>query len=284
MTAAAGATAALRRIAGRDEDRRSVRNWVERGARAGFAAKGIVYLVLGGLALRFALGQGGQLTDPHGAVVRLLSTPYGRLLVGAVAVGLAFYAGWRFLEAFADANRRGSDRGGLLARAKYAISGAVYGILAVDAMTLASGTGGGNSANELPSTLLGGVLTRWVAVLVALGLIGYGLTQLRHALKAKLGDQLSVGRVERHAGPWAVLVSRIGIGGRAIVLVAMGFILARRAMTSPRAAAETDTGDSLRLIAALPTGEWLLVAIAAGLMAYGLFQLVEARYRTISPP
>jgi hypothetical protein len=261
-----------------------VRNWVERGARAGFAAKGVVYLVLGGLALRFALGQGGELTDPHGAVARLLSTPYGRLLVGAVTIGLAFYAGWRFLEAFADANHKGSDRKGLIARAKYALSGAVYGILAVDAATLALGTGGGNSAKELPSTLLGGVLTRWVAMLVALGLVVYGVAQLRHALAAKLGDQLSASRVERHAGPWVVLVSRIGMGGRALILMAMGFILGRRAMASPRAAAETDTGDSLRLFAALPTGEWLLVGVAAGLIAYGLFQLVHARYRTISPP
>ena len=261
-----------------------MRQWVERGARAGFAAKGIVYLVLGGLALRFALGQGGQLTDPHGAVARLLSTPYGRLLVGAVAIGLGLYAGWRFLEAFADANNKGSDRGALLARAKSAISGAVYGILAVDAATLALGTGSGNSADDLPSTLLGGMLTRWTAGLVALVLIGYGLTQLRHALAAKLGDQLSASRVERHAGPWVLLVSRIGMAGRAVVLIAMGFILGRRAMASPRTAAETDTGDSLRLIAALPTGEWLLIGIAAGLIAYGLFQLVQARYRTISPP
>ena len=262
-----------------------MRDWVERLARVGFAAKGVVYLVLGGLALRFALGDGGRLTDPHGAVGRMLDTPYGRPIVGVLAAGLALYAGWRFLEAFADTNRKGSDRKAVLARAKSAVSGTVYGVLAVDAGILAFGRRGGTSSSpELPSTLMGGDLAQWAALLVAAGLIGYGAVQFRHALASRLSDQLSASRVERHAGRWVVLISRIGMGGRAVVLAAMGVILGRRAMSSASAAAETDTGDSLRLIAALPTGQWLLIGVAAGLIAYGLFQLVHARYRTITPP
>lgn len=262
-----------------------MREWVERLARVGFAAKGVVYLVLGGLALRFALGEGGRLTDPHGAVAGLLATPYGRPLVGTLAAGLALYAGWRFLEAFADTNRKGSDRKALLARAKSGISGAVYGILAVDAAILVFGSRGGSSSPaDLPSTLVGGTLAQWAALLVAAALIGYGAVQFRHALATRLGDQLSAGRVERHAGRWVVLISRIGLGGRAIVLAAMGVTLGRRALASASAAAATDTGDSLRLIGALPTGEWLLVGVAAGLIAYGIFQLVHARYRRITAP
>lgn len=263
---------------------RSERRWIETLARAGFAAKGIVYLLLGGLSLRVALGTGGRLTDPQGVIAGLLVAPFGRLVVVAVALGLALYAAWRFLEAFADANRKGREPRGLGARGVYALSGAVYAILAIDAATLAFARGTGVDGSDLPATILTSPLTRWAALLVAGALVGYGVLQVRRALSARLSDQLSPGRVERHMGRWAVRVSRVGIAGRAAVLIAMGVVLARRASTSVRAAAQTDTGDSLRLIAALPTGDWLLAAIATGLVAYGIFQLIHARYRTITAP
>ena len=69
-----------------------------------------------------------------------------------------------------------------------------------------------------------------------------------------------------------------------MVLMLMAVVLLRRATTSVAAAARTDTGDSLRLIAALPTGDWLLAGVAAGLIAYGVYNLVMARYRRITPP
>ena len=78
---------------------------VETLARIGFAVKGAVYLILGLLALLAGLGErGGRITDTHGAIATLLGQPFGRLVVGVLALGLALYSGWRFLEAFADAN------------------------------------------------------------------------------------------------------------------------------------------------------------------------------------
>ena len=252
-------------------------------ARVGFAVKGGVFLLLGGLALQFALGNGGQLTDPAGAVEALLRRPYGRPLAAVIAAGLGLYAAWRFLEAFADANDKGSDRGGLMARAEYAVSGAIYSVLAIDAAILAFARPGDGDI-DLPATLTGSVVGRGLAMLVAAGLFGYGVMQLRRAFGAQLSDRLSHGRVERDMGRWPVRISRFGVGGRAVVLMLMGVVLFRRASTSVAAAAGTDTGDSLRLIAAMPTGHWLLAAVAVGLMAYGVFQLLLARYRRIVPP
>jgi hypothetical protein len=252
-------------------------------ARVGFAVKGVLYLLLGGLALQFALGNGGTLTDPTGAVAALMQRPYGRPLAAIMAAGLGFYAAWRFLEAFADANNKGRDRKAISARLEYAFSGAVYTVLAVDAGILAfSQRRDGNV--DLPATLTGSPLAEWLAMLVALGLVAYGGLQLWSAFRAPLSDRISHAQVERQIGGWALQVSRVGVAGRAVVLMLMGVVLLRRSFTSVDAAAQTDTGDSLRLLAALPTGGLLLVAVAAGLMAYGVFQLVHARYRRITPP
>ena len=263
---------------------REQREWVAALARLGFAVKGVLYLLVGGLALRFALGDGGRLTDPHGLIGPLLAAPYGRPLVGSLAVGLAMYAAWRFIEAFADANHRGSDPRGLASRAIYALSGIIYSVLAWDAAALAFARDGGAGGTELPPTILGSELARWAALLIAAALIGYGILQLRRAMSSQLSEQLSPGRVRRQAGEWAVNISRAGMAGRAVVLMVMGFVIGRRALVSADSAAQTDTGDSLRLIATLPTGDWLLALIALGLMSYGVFQLIHARFRTISPP
>lgn len=260
------------------------RRWVETLARAGFGVKGALYLLLGGLALQFAVGAGGRLGNAYEAVAAVRATSYGQAIVGVVAIGLALYAAWRFLEAFADANGKGRDAGGLASRAVYALSGAVYAVLAIDAAILAFAPGSRNGSTELPATLTGSVLAQWAAMLIAAGLVIYGIAQLRRSFSSSLSDRLSLHRVERDIGRWPVRVSRAGIAGRAVVLIMLGVVLARRATTSVDAASQTDTGDSLRVIAALPTGQWLLACVAAGLMAYGVFQLVQARYRRISPP
>jgi hypothetical protein len=244
-----------------------------------------VYLLLGGLALRFAIGDGGGITDAHGAVTNLLREPYGRLLIGALAAGLALYAAWRALEAFADANGKGTSPAGLGARAGYAVSAAVYGTLAIDAarLALAAGAAGGGSRSAVPPMLVESLIGEWAIVAAGVALITYGAFQVRRAFTRELSDRLSLERVSARAGDIVVQLSRFGVGARAIVLAVMGVILIRR-VESLQAAADTGTDESLRLLAALPTGRWILGCIAAGLMAYGLYQFVQARYRMITPP
>jgi hypothetical protein len=260
------------------------RGWIVPLARIGFAVKGIVYLLLGGLALGTVIGAGGRLTDPHGVELALLDAPFGRVVVAALAAGLALYAAWRFLEAFADANNKGASSGGIAQRAVYALSGTIYAALAIDAARLATGWGGSSRGNILPTTIIGAPIARSVLLLVAVGVALYGVMQARIAMSKNLSDQLNVRRVSREAGHTVVRISRIGLAARAVVLVALGVVLFRARTNPDSAAANTDIGDSLRLLAALPTGPWLMLAIAAGLMAYGVFQLVQARYREITPP
>lgn len=252
-------------------------------ARAGFAVKGVVYLLLGVLALMAALGAGGRITNAEGALASLLARPFGRIAVGALAIGLAIYAGWRFLEAFADANRVGRDGKGLADRAGWAISGAVYGLLALDAGRLAFRWKASGSV-DVPGTIIASPLTPWILTLIAVGMIAYAVKEARRALSSRFSERLNLGQLSREGGPIVAGICRAGILGRAAVLASLGIVLLRGRANPARAASQTDLSDSLHLVAALPTGPWLLSLMAVGLVAYGIYQLVHARYRRIAPP
>jgi hypothetical protein len=259
--------------------------WLEPLARAGFAAKGIVYLILGTLATQAAFGAGGRITDMRGALRTVLREPYGRLMIGALAAGLVGYALWRFLEAFADANRKGTKPKALAVRAGYAASGFVYGSLAIYAAALAmrSPAGAGRGVGGLDAWISQSA-AGWLVPLAGLGLIGYAIQQFSSAWRGKLDSSVSAGAAAREAGSWVITVSRFGIAARACVFVGIGVLLLTSPAKSASAAAATDTVDSLRWLSHLPSGRWGLAAVAAGLAAYGVYQLVHARYRRIIAP
>jgi hypothetical protein len=267
-------------------DTSGARGWLEPLARAGFAAKGIVYLILGTLVTRAAVGAGGRITNMRGALRALLRESYGRPLLAALAMGLLGYALWRFLESFADANGKGRTPKALAVRAGYAGSGLVYGSLAIYAGRLAlhsPGTGGsgGNALDAWVSPSAAG----WLVPLAGLCLIGYAIQQFASAWRGKLDSRVSAGDAAREAGRWVITVSRFGIAARACVFVGIGMLLLTSpARQSASAATDTDTVDSLQWIAHLPNGQWVLAAVALGLAAYGVYQLVHARYRRIVAP
>jgi hypothetical protein len=258
-------------------------NAIERLARAGFAVKGIVYLLLGVLTLLAAVGAGGRITDPEGAILSLVGRPFGRAIVAVLAGGLALYAAWRFLEAFADANRVGRDRNGIAERAAWALSGVAYSMLAFDAARIAFRWRGGAEV-QLPRTIVGSPLSRWLVTIIAIGIVAYAAKEARRALSQRFSERLNLRQLSREAGPIVIGISRAGILARAMVLAALGLVLLRARANPARAASDTDMSDSLRLIAALPSGSGLLTLVAAGLMAYGVYQLVHARYRRIEGP
>src|SRR5689334_15420365 len=100
---------------------RKVRPWLRKLARAGHAAKGVVYLLVGGLAVQAALGFGGETTDPKGAIRNLAGLPGGKVLLPLLAIGLAAYAVWRVLQAALDPDGKGKSAKGIAARIGYAV-------------------------------------------------------------------------------------------------------------------------------------------------------------------
>src|SRR3954469_3546312 len=105
---------------------RAAEPWIERWGRAGYAAHGVVYALVGILALQAALGIGGDVTDHDGALVRIIAAPFGRFVLGAIALGLVGYATWRFVQAAFDPENKGTDPKGLVARGAYAVSGVIH--------------------------------------------------------------------------------------------------------------------------------------------------------------
>lgn len=258
-----------------------MRRWVEVMARSGFAAKGVVYLIFGYLSVQAALAARSA-GSPQAALLEVLQAPFGRLLLAVLAFGLIWYAIWRFLEAFADANRKGNEPKGLARRAGYFASGAVYAAFAYDAISLVLRWD--SSGGEMRS-ILAPFLTGWLAIVAGLIVLGYGGYQIWKGVQGKLGKQLKEGEARREAGPWVILLSRIGLAGRGAVFAVMGFWLATHPALGPSmASSDSSAASALRLIARLPQGKWIMALVAAALMAYGVFQLVHARYRRINVP
>ena len=111
-------------------------------ARLGYATIGVVYVMIGTLATQAALGTGGAIEDTRGVLLTIARQPFGRLLLGATALGLSGYVLWRLVQAWFDPERKGTDARGLLTRLGFAVSGIAYAGLAVLAARMALGTGG----------------------------------------------------------------------------------------------------------------------------------------------
>lgn len=259
--------------------------WIERLARVGFAAKALLYGIVGVLAFRAAFSIGGQTIGSRGALASLVRQPYGTLVLVVIAVGLFGYAAWRITEALVDPERRGTSFKGLAVRLGYAGRGVIHAALGVQAVRLALGTGagsGGDGTEQWTARALEAPLGKWLVMAAGLSVIGYGLYQLYRAWVAKLSKQLDLSRLSSEAGSWLIKVSRFGIGARGVVFGVIGAYLVR-AGAAHNANKAADTGEALSAIGQQPLGNWLLAIVAIGLIAYGAYDVVQARYRVIRP-
>ena len=250
-------------------------------ARTGFVAKGLVYLLVGFLGLKAAL-DGGAVKSTEGALTAVLNAPLGSLLLSALIVGLAWYAAWRFTEAFADANGKGTEPKGLGARAIYLASGTIYSVLAFDAAAiLLRWDNDSGQVRSILRTLLDGP----PGIGAAIALIGYGLYQFWKGISGKLSGQLKEGEARREAGGWVIALSRIGLAGRALVLIFVGgWLVMHPSSTSSMMSSSSGAAGALRLVARMPEGALFLALASTGLLAYGAYQLVHSRYRRINVP
>ena len=258
--------------------------WIERLARVGYAAKALLYTVVGVLALRSALGNGGGTTGSRGALATLVRQEYGALILLAIAVGLFGYAAWRIVEAILDPERRGTGVKGLALRASFVARGVLHAALGVQAVRLATGTARsrGQAVELWTGRLLDAPLGRWLVVGAGIAVAGYGVYQLYRAWVAKLSRQLDLAALSREAGSWLMKVCRFGIGARGVVFGICGWYLVRAGIARDATAA-ADTGEALGAIERQPFGEWLLATVAIGLIAYAAYEVVQARYRVIRP-
>jgi hypothetical protein len=255
--------------------------WVERAARLGHVAKGVLYAVVGLLALQIPLGLGGQTTDRQGALRAIAQQPAGELLLFVLAAGLVGYAAWRFVQAFLDRGHEGTGIKALAKRASYLARGLLYGAFAVLALALVIGwdSGSGNEKDETARVfeLPAG---RWLVAAVGAGFLIAGIYNAYRSVTGKFRKHLREHSLGRAARGWTIAVGVFGHAARAVVFSLIGIFLLRAVWQyEPREAIGLD--GALRKVAQTEYGEFLLGVVAAGLLAYSLFCFVQARYRNV---
>jgi multisubunit Na+/H+ antiporter MnhC subunit len=257
--------------------------WVEKLARFGFVAKGSVYAVVGLLAAQTAFGAGGKKTDTQGALQTIVTQPFGKFLLGLVAIGLLGYALWRLVEAIMDPENKGTDAKGIIQRLGYAGNGLIYAALALTAVKILMGTGGGSSNTQRDGTarLLAQPFGQWLVGTIGAIVIGVGFYQFYEAYTAKFRQKFKLHEMSETEKIWATRSGRFGLAARGVVFSIIGFFLIQAA----RQANPNQTkglGGALEALAQQPYGPWLLGLVAIGLIAYGFYYIAQGRYRRIS--
>jgi Domain of Unknown Function (DUF1206) len=248
-------------------------------ARAGLVARGVVYLVIGVLALKLALGDGGKATNQTGALKTIADQSFGEALLVLLAIGLAGYALWRLLRAAvghgAEQRDSASDRIAALA------SGIGYGILCITAIKILTDSGAGSGTPKQPT---GGVLD-WPAgtVLVAVAgaiLIGVAAYQAYKGLAKKFLEDAKTGEMSEGVRKGYTALGVFGHVARAVVFALIGYGLIKAAIDyNPKEAIGLD--GALRELADASYGPVLLGIVAAGLAGFALYSIVDSRYRKV---
>ncbi|HVE69820.1 MAG TPA: DUF1206 domain-containing protein [Thermoanaerobaculia bacterium] len=254
--------------------------FIDLSRRFGFVAKGLVYLLVGFLAAKAALMRSGGVNDEEGALRQVLAAPFGKVLLAVAAAGLFIYALGRLIEMWKDPEEKGK-----IWRFESLLSAFVYGGLGVEALRMVlgmqSGGGGESESKEQVAFLISLPFGHWLTIVIALIAIAMGLQELYRALARRFEDRQAIKGVSDSVKPWLLRLGRFGILSRAVVslLVAAYLLLAgiHRAPSEARG-----TKGAIESIRQYPFGVWLLAVIAIGLTAYGVYTLVEARYRKLA--
>ncbi len=268
---------------------RGVATWIERLARLGYAARGIVYIAVGVVASQAAFRAGTRVTDTEGAMHTIVRQPHGQILLGVVALGLVGYAVWMLVQALLDPERVGSDAKGIARRLGFAGIAVIHGGLALAALRLLlpggrSGEVGGGDENAVSWTawLMSQPYGQWLVGAVGAGIAAFGLHQLYCAATIKLDEQLNLSRLSSRAREWFIRFGRLGLAARGVVFGVIGWLLIQAARRFDPTEA-VGLGGALETVEAQSYGPWLLAGVGVGLIAYGLFELVKANYREIRP-
>mgnify|MGYP002780757990 FL=1 len=258
--------------------------WFERLARLGYAAKGLVYFIVGFLAAQAAFGAGGRTTNTSGALTTIVIQPFGKFLLFIVTIGIIGYVLWRIVQTILDPEHAGEQMNAkrIAQRLGYAFSALTYCGLALTAVKLIMGSEGGNgeATEDWTELFLAQPLGRWLVGLAGVIVISVGFYYLYEAYKAKFRRHLKLSQMNHFEQTWAVHLGRFGIAARGIVFGIIGLFLIQAAKQSDASQAK-GFGEALAILAQQPAGPWLLGIVALGLIAYGIYSLVEARYRQI---
>jgi hypothetical protein len=254
--------------------------WIERLARFGYISKGVVYGIIGLLAAQAAIGTGGETTDAVGALEALVEQPFGQILLALIAIGLIGYVLWRFVEAIKDPENKGSDAKGLLQRGSYILNGLIYAGIAYSAVRILLGLSTNNNGNapaDWTARILAQPFGQWLVGTGGAFIIGLGFYQFYKAFTTKFRREFNLTDLTEREKKWVIGICRFGLFARGVVFCIIGWFLIQAATQyDPQAAGGLD--KALQTLGEQAYGPWLLGIVALGLVAYGIYMVVKARY------
>jgi len=253
---------------------------VELGARWGYLVRGLLYGAMGLVALLLAIGRVSHGTDQKGALHYFISNPFGTLVLGSFAVGLAFYALWGFVRAVYDPLHRGKDAPALVARLGFAWSGIAYGSLLLAIVQVLLGARG-TLANDSIAGFVGEALARpagqlltGIAGLIA---IGAGLAQFVDAWRAGWAKDLKKGSMKKEEWLTAILLGRIGLVSRGVIFTMTGWFILDAAFHHDPSRAH-GFGAAFDKLLQEPFGHVLVGLVGLGFVALAAHSFAYARW------
>ena len=248
-------------------------------ARAGFVARGVIYAVIGLLAVKLALGDGGKTTNQSGALKTIAQQPFGKVLLMLVAIGLAGYSLWRLFRAFLGHGPEDSDSG--FDRIAAFASGIAYAVVFVLALEILLGSGASSGSPTKPTAgVLGWPAGTWIVALAGAILCGVALYQGYRGLSKDFLNDSKTEQMSRGVRTWITGIGMFGHLARMVVFGLIGVFLIRAALDfNPKQAVGLD--GALAKLANHSYGSYLLGVVATGLIAFAIYSLSDARYRRI---
>jgi hypothetical protein len=253
---------------------------LERLERLGYLARGVLYFVMGLLALGVALGVGGgQTTDLSGSLVFLIGNAYGKVLLVVVAIGLAAYSIWGFVRAIFDPLHRGNDPSGYVARLGFVTSALSYGAIVIFALQILAGSAGdsGDSTQKTIASVLTHPAGGWLTILIGLVAAGIGVGQFVEAYRATFQRDLKGAEMSSSVRDIAVWLGRYGMFARGVIFLVVGWFVIQAGIHHDPSQAQGFGGAFLFLLGQ-PFGRLLMGVVASGFVALGFHSFVCARW------
>lgn len=254
---------------------------IEQIARFGYAIKGVVYLIVGLLAMPVALGVASNTASTHDVLRIIVTQPLGKFLLTVVAVGLISYAFWRFVQALVDPEHQGKKAKRFILRLGYAISGASYAGLAFSAVQIIFGVPSTSSwKHDFSAVLLAQPFGQWLVGIIGVLVLGVGIAWTYVAFTDGFRQRLQLTKMTNTQIKWAMGIGRFGVTARSCAFGLIGLLLIQAAIQSDPDEVK-GLGGALQELAAEPFGQLLLVALSVGIVAYAIYLFILAWYRQI---
>jgi Domain of Unknown Function (DUF1206) len=248
-------------------------------ARAGLTARGVIYLLIGWVAVLVAIGHSSQEADQQGALQLLAGKPYGLVSLWLLGIGFAAYALWRLSEvAFGVTGEKDGAGPRLISLAR----AVVYAGFAYLTFTVISGSQHSQSRQQqdVTATVMRHTEGRWLVGIVGLIVVIVGLVLVSQGARRKFMKYLRTSRMSARTRRVVEVLGMIGTIARGLVFALAGVLVIDAAVTH-KASESGGIDKALLTLRNQPFGEFLMLLAALGLAVFGIYGLCEARWRKV---